>query len=177
MNWNEFINLFENKLRNRLNKSNRHQNMKVREFEREHLREIFEYIEREDDIYSYFEINLNEKNGYEGYVSFSEANGNGFEGVFVDIFERVIEVIKAENSLEKRVRRKQEQEQEQAEIDMETKLKEEVVGNEFYIYERIEGIHYLFLSRSNVRVRVRIRRDVADAVENEVRIEEKNRRR
>jgi len=173
MNWNEFINLFENKLRNRLNKSNRHQNMKVREFEREHLREIFEYIEREDDIYSYFEINLNEKNGYEGYVSFSKANGKGFEGVFVDIFERVIEVIKAEKSLEKRVGRKQEQ----AEIDMETKLKEEVVGNEFYIYERIEGMHYLFLSRSNVRVRVRIRRDVADAVENEVRIEEKNRRR
>ena len=175
MNWNEFINLFENRLRNRLNQSNRHQNMKVREFEREHLREIFEYIEREDDIYSYFEINLNEENGYEGYVSFSEANGKGFEGVFVDIFERVIEVIKAENSLEKRVERKQEQEQ--AEIDMETKLKEEVVGNEFYIYERIEGIHYLFLSRSNVRVRVRIRRDVADAVENEVRIEENNRRR
>ena len=139
--------------------------MKVREFEREHLREIFEYIEREDDIYSYFEINLNEKNGYEGYVSFSEANGRGFE--------RVIEVIKAENSLEKRVERKQEQ----AEIDMETKLKEEVVGNEFYIYERIEGIHYLFLSRSNVRVRVKVRRDVADAVENEVRIEENNRRR
>ena len=99
--------------------------------------------------------------------------GEGFEGVFVDIFERVIEVIKAENSLEKRVGRKQEQ----AEIDMETKLKEEVVGNEFYIYERIEGIHYLFLSRSNVRVRVRIRRDVADAAENEVRIEEENRRR
>ena len=44
MNWNEFINLFENELRNRLNKSNRHQNMKVREFEREHLREIFEFI-------------------------------------------------------------------------------------------------------------------------------------
>lgn len=44
MNWNEFINLFENRLRNRLNKSNRHQNMKVREFEREHLREILNIL-------------------------------------------------------------------------------------------------------------------------------------